>query len=166
MDESALASLAAILWEERRHVERLLYRLVGQQLVLIAGQTRWLGHADADVTAAMTALKDAEVLRAIEVESIAAKLDVTSDVSLAELADAAPEPWSTTLRDHRAALRLLAAEIDTTVAENRRLLKAGAQAVGETLSRLGTFASSYGTYGARGESIHRGDGPSFLDEQA
>lgn len=166
MDESALASLAAILWEERTQLERLLYRLVGQQLILTAGQTRWLGHADTDVTAAMTVLKDAEVLRAIEVESIAAKLGVASDVSLAELAAAAPEPWSTTLHDHRSALRALAVEIDTTVAENRRMLKAGAQAIGETLSKLGTFASGYGTYGARGESIRGGGGPSLLDEQA
>lgn len=166
MDESALASLAAILWEQRRLLERLLYRLVSQQLLLTSGQTRWLGHADADVTTAMTAIKDAEVLRAIEVESLAAKLGVSGDVSLAELAELAQEPWSTTLHDHRSALRALAAEIDATVAENRRLLKAGAQAIGETLSKLGTFASTYGTYGARGQSIRRGDGPTFLDEQA
>ncbi|MBN9610793.1 MAG: hypothetical protein BGO26_16060 [Actinobacteria bacterium 69-20] len=163
MDESALASLAAILWDERREMERLLYCLVSQQLVLTSGQTRWLGHADTDINAALATFRDAEVLRAIEVASIASKLDVSGDVSLAELAELAPEPWSMTLRDHRAALRSLAAEIDTTVAENRRLLKAGAQAIGETLARIGSFSS---TYDARGESVHRGGGPSLLDEQA
>lgn len=163
MDEPALAALAAVLWEERRQLEGLLYRLITQQLVLTSGQTRWLGNADADINSAMTTIRDTEVLRAIEVETIAAKLGTSGDVSLADLAAAAPEPWSTTLQDHRSALRGLAAEIDTTVAENRRLLKAGAQAVGETLARIGSFSS---TYDARGESVHRGQRPSFLDEQA
>lgn len=163
MNDTALASLAGLLWDERSQLERLLYALVSQQLVITSGQTRWLGHCDADVQAAMTTFRDAEVLRAIEVESITTTLGVPANTTLAELAEATDEPWSQTLHDHRTALRGLMSEIDSAVAENQRLLKAGAQAVGETLAQLGTFSS---TYDAHGTSVRRGDGPTFLDEQA
>lgn len=163
MDEGALASLAAILWQERRQLERLLYTLATQQLLLTAGQTRWLGHADTDIEVAASTLRDSEVLRAMEMTVICEKLGVDAEVTLAELALEAGEPWTTTITDHRAALRTLAAEIDAAVAENRRLLKAGAKAIGETLSSLTSFSA---TYDAHGGAVRRGDGPTFLDEQA
>lgn len=163
MDESALTSLAAILWQERRQLERLLYALVSQQLLLTSGQTRWLGHADTDIEVAAATIRDAELLRALEMTTITAKLGVDADATLADIAHAAGEPWSTTLADHRTALRTLTAEIDAAVAENRRLLKAGAKAIGETLANLTSFSA---TYDARGGSVRRDDGPSFLDAQA
>lgn len=162
MDDGALASLAAVLWQERRQLERLLFALTTQRLLLESGQTRWLGHADTDIEASAAALKDSEVLRAMEITSIAERLGVDADASLQDLGQAAGEPWTTTLADHRAALQTLTTEIDQAVAENRRLLKAGSKAIGETLSSLTSFSS---TYDAHGGTVHRGDGPSFLDEQ-
>ena len=163
MDEGALASLAAILWQERRQLEGLLYALTTQQLLLTAGQIRWLGHADTDIEVAAATLRDSEVLRAMEMIAICEKLGVNTEITLDELAHEAGEPWTTTITDHRSALRALAAGIDTTVAENRRLLKAGSKAIGETLSSLTSFSA---TYDAHGGAVRRGDGPTFLDEQA
>lgn len=163
MDEGALASLAAILWQERRQLERLLYALTAQRLIIGAGHTRWLGHADTDVEVAASTLRDSEVLRAMEMTVICEKLGVDAEVTLDELAHAAGEPWTTTLTDHRAVLRALAAEIDAAVTENRRLLKAGAKAIGETLSSLTSFSATYDSHGG---AVRRGDGPTFLDEQA
>lgn len=163
MDEGALGSLAAILWQERRQLERLLYALTAQRLLIGAGYTRWLGHADTDVEVAASTLRDSEVLRAMEMTVICDKLGVDSDITLEELAHAADEPWATTLSDHRAALRMLTAEIQAAVTENRRLLKAGAKAIGETLSSLTSFSSTYDSHGG---TVRRSDGPTFLDEQA
>jgi hypothetical protein len=163
MDEGALASLAAILWQERRQLERLLYALTAQRLIIGAGHTRWLGHADGDIEVAAATLRDTEVLRAIEMTTICDRLGVDPEITLEELARAADEPWATTLAEHRAALRTLAAEIDAAVAENRRLLKAGAKAIGETLSSLTSFSA---TYDAHGGTVRGSDGPTFLDEQA
>ncbi len=163
MNESALLSLASVLWQERQELDDLLYALVSQQLVITAGQTRWLARADAQVETAMTAFRDSEILRSIEVQTAAEHLGLSADASLQDLADACTEPWTTTFSDHRQALRDLTAEIATTVAENQRLLKAGAQAVGETLSRLGNFVSTYDSHGG---SVRSGDTPTFLDEQA
>lgn len=163
MDDRALASLAALLWRERRQLERLAYALTVQRLLLASGSTRWLGHADTDIEVAAATLRDAEVLRAIEMTTITEQLGVEADITLAELAHAAGEPWTTTLGDHRTALIALTGEIDAAVAENRRLLKAGAKAVGETLASLASFST---TYDAHGGTVRGGDGPSFLDAQA
>jgi len=163
MDQGALASLAAILWQERRQLERLLYALTTQRLLLGAGQSRWLGHADTDIEVAASTLRDSEVLRAIEMTVICEKLGVDVDITLDELAHAVGEPWTTTLSDHRIALRTLAAEIDAAVTENRRLLKAGVKAIGDTLASLTTFSATYDSHGG---AVRRGDGPTFLDEQA
>lgn len=161
MDEGALTSLAAMLWSERRQLERLLYALTVQQSLLTAGQSRWLGHVDADIEAAASALRDAELLRAVEMNAITDKLGVGPDISLAELAEQASEPWTSTLSDHRVALRALTSEIDQTVARNRQLLTAGAKAIGETLAGLTSFSTTYDASGG----VRRGDGASFLDEQ-
>jgi hypothetical protein len=163
MDEGALASLTAILWQERRQLERLLYTLTTQRLLLAGGHTRWLGRADADIEAAASTLRDSEVLRAMEMNVICEKLGVHADITLEELALAAGEPWTTALTDHRTALRGLTVEIDAAVTENRRLLKAGAKAIGDTLASLTTFSATYDSHGG---AVRRGDGPTFLDEQA
>jgi len=49
------------------------------------------------------------------------------------------------------------------VTENRRLLKAGVKAIGDTLASLTTFSATYDSHGG---AVRRGDGPTFLDEQA
>lgn len=161
MDDAALTSLAALLWAERRHLERLLYALTTQQLLLTGGHTRWLGHADTDIEAAASAVRDAELLRALDMGGITEKLGVDPDITLAELAERVAEPWATTLTDHRTALRALTAEIDQTVERNRQLLTAGSKAIGETLAKLTSFSSTYDSAG----TVRRDDGPSFLDEQ-
>ena len=162
-DEAALASVAAILWDERQHLEDLLFSLVSEQLVVAAGQTRWLSRADEQIRGAVARLQDAEVTRAVTVSSLARALGVPDDMTLAGLAQASPEPWRDAFTDHRAALRALVAEIDAAVAENHRLLLAGSQAIRDTLDRLGPFA---GTYDSRGGSVRQRTDPALLDEQA
>jgi hypothetical protein len=133
------AAIAAVLWGEREILEQLLYTLVQQQLVLSTGQTRWLNRADAQVRAAVDELRTSEVLRAAEVEALAAALDLPPESTLAELAALAPEPWPPVLTEHRDALRALVAEIDVATQENRRLLQTGASAVLETMERHRTW---------------------------
>lgn len=163
MDSTALSALSALLWEERQQLEKLLFALVTQQLMIKAGQSRWLGRVDEQVLTAMTEYQDAQVLRAVEFAAVAEAAGLSADISLQELADAAGEPWSVTLGEHRTMLRAVASEIDAMVAENRRLLEAGARAVGETLASLAGFST---TYDASGGTRHQGQGLSFLDEQA
>jgi hypothetical protein len=164
-DSDVFADVASVLWTERETLEDLLFRLVELQLVLAAGSTRWLNRVDEQVRAAMERLQHGEVMRSIQVETLAERLNLPPTSTLAELASIAPEPWPLVLTEHRAALRSLVAEIDAVAVENRRLLQAGSKAIRETLERLGEAVAGYD---ATGDAVSYGvTGGSFLlDAQA
>ena len=124
-----LSEFCGVLWREREVVERVLFKVLGQQLVLKAGQTRWLVAANTEIELAVNDLRVIEVLRCAEADRLAEQLDIGHGATLAELAAAAPEPWGSILAEHRDALRDLATEIDRSIRENRALLIDGASAV-------------------------------------
>lgn len=161
--EAAYAAVASILWREREVLERVLFKLTCQQLILRGGEIRWLSPIDDEVRHALSLLKDCEVLRAVEVNELAVRLGVSPDTSLRELAAAAPEPWSTLLTDHREALLTLTGEISATTAENRRILQAGAAAASESLAGVPGATS---TYGADGHAVAGTAIPIMFDHRA
>ena len=140
-----LSEIATLLWRERDVLEDLLYALSVQQLVLDAGDPRWLPRADAAVQSALRAVQEQEIARAGEIEVLVAQVGpsfgVSGDSSLRDLASVAPEPWPTVLDDHRAALCALAAQIDAVTAENRTLLAAGERVTREMVERIGELDS-------------------------
>jgi hypothetical protein len=161
--DAAFAGVATLLWSEREVLENLLHRLVAQQLILRAGQLRWLANADGDVRTALERVHEYDLLRALEVADLTERLAVPEQTSLRELAQLAPRPWKDLLTDHRTALRALQAEITATTAENRRLLQAGADAAYETLSGVGDAPA---TYRPDGRPAGLAAGPVLLDRQA
>lgn len=163
-DNELFAEVAGVLWSERELLEHLLFKLVQEQLVLAAGSTRWLNHTDAELQLALDRVRLGEVARAIQVEALAQQLNRPITSTLAELAAIAPEPWSLVLGEHRSALRALVAEIDAVAAENRRLLHVGANAIRETLDRLGDAVAGYD---ANGSAVRFGSaaGSFLLDAQ-
>ncbi len=164
---AVLGELAAVLWQERELLEDLLYALVQQQRVLSAGEARWLPRADALVAAAARGVQDHEVLRAIEVETLAPTVGLAPTASLLEIANCAEEPWSGVLHEHRAALRGLAAEVEHATAQNRSLLLAGERSTRDALEQAGVLAPaarSTTRYDGRG-TVTRASA-SVLDEHA
>lgn len=109
---TALGDVASTLWRLRELLDTLLFKVVVQRLVLDSGQTRWLVNATRELAAALHEVQAAEVLRAAKVDRLADRLGVAVGSTLAELADAAPEPWATVLHEHRDALRVLVADVD------------------------------------------------------
>lgn len=165
--ETAFARVASLLWHQRELLERLLFTLVSEQFILRAGAVRWLAPADDEVRAAVEELREAEILRAIEVDDLVGRLGVPADTTLRELGEIAPEPWAALLADHRDTLRDLVAEVTATTAENRRLLRSGADAVRDTLGRVGHAVDrTSGTYSANGATVELPIGPVLLDSQA
>jgi hypothetical protein len=120
-----LSEFCGVLWREREVVERVLFKVLGQQLVLRSGHARWLVAANTEIELAVNDLRVIEVLRCAESDALANSLGVAPGATLAQLADSAPEPWGSILAEHRDALRQLAAEIDTAIRENRALLVEG-----------------------------------------
>ena len=104
-----LDEVSAILDRERVLLTRLLER-VAERRRLDTNDT-WRTVADGRVEEVLDELRHVELLRAIEVEVVAAELGMEPSPSLAQLAEAAPAPLDQQLRDQRAALRGLATRI-------------------------------------------------------
>lgn len=156
-----LAEVASILWRERETLELLLFKLEEEQLVLAAGRTRWLAHATREVEVVLDRIRQTELLRATEVDAVAAELGLPPNPSLSALADAAGPPWSDLLRDHRLAFLALTAEITALAEANRDLLTAGQRAAREAML---TVTGSVQTYGRRGATVSAMPAPRLVDE--
>jgi hypothetical protein len=156
-----LTELSSVLWRTRELLELLLFKLEEEQLVLASGRSRWLAHATREVELVLEQIRNAEVLRAAQSQRSAQSLGLPADASLAQLADAAPQPWCDLLRDHRKAFMTLTAEVTQLADANRGLLTTGLRTVRETMM---VVAGSAETYGRRGESVALGHRPRLVDE--
>jgi hypothetical protein len=158
----SLTEVSSVLWRERELLDLLLFKLEEEQLLLAAGRTRWLGHATREVEMVVEEIKKAELTRAIEVQAVADTLGLDGDVSLAGLADKVPAPWGDILREHRAALIGVSAEIQSLAHSNKELLTAGYRAAQQALLSLGE--RDVETYTPDGQSAGRVRGPRLLNE--
>lgn len=161
------SAVVSLLWNEREALETLYFKLLQEQLLLQAGETRWLARADAEVADAIRHMRLSEVLRAAEMERILVGFGLSVDATLAQLAEHATaigaEPWGMVLNDHRAALRSLVTEVLAAGQQVRLLLSAGANSIRETLDAL---TQSVATYNATGAEVERDFGSLLFDEQA
>ena len=159
-----LAEVSGILWKERELLELLLFKLEEEQLVLASGRTRWLAHATREVEFVLEQIRSTELLRAVEVDGVAADLGLGAGPSLSALADAAPEPWGDLLRSHRDAFLALTAEVQAMAEANRDLLESGSRAVREALQGLDRTLSTYTARGRSKVATTGGSRAHFVDE--
>jgi hypothetical protein len=156
-----LAEVASILWREREALELLQFKLEEEQLVLATGRTRWLVHATKEVELILERIRDTELLRASEVDAVAAEYGLPPNPSLTALADAVGQPWADLLREHRRAFLAMTAEITALAEVNRDLLTTGQRAARETLL---TVTGSLQTYGRDGGKTAAAPTVRLLDE--
>jgi hypothetical protein len=145
---AAMEKLSLVLWRERELLEELHYRLEVEQLVLASGRSRWLAHATRDIDALLTTIRETEMLRAVAADEAAAASGMSSNPSLASLAEAAGEPWTTILTEHREAFVSLTNDIGTLADSNRHLISAGYRSARETLMSLGESVDGYAADGS------------------
>ena len=158
----SLTDLSSVLWRSRELLELLLFKLEEEQLLLAAGRSRWLAHATREVEVVLDQIRQTEVARAAYAQAVAGELGLPLEASLGELADAAPDPWSELLHQHRKAFLTLTAEISSMANLNRDLLTAGQRAARETML---AFAGTVETYSAQGQTVFGGvRRPSLVDE--
>lgn len=144
----SLTELVNTLWRQRESLELLLFKLEEEQLLLASGRGRWLGFATREVELVLDRIRQTEVLRAVHSDAVAGALGLPPNSSLAVLADAAPEPWSGMLREHRTAFLVVTAEINALAEANRELLTTGQRAVRETMLAVTGTLQMYGRHGA------------------
>ncbi len=142
--------LSSILWRERDLLELLLFKLEVEQLVLTSGRTHWLAVAAREVETVLHEIRDAELIRAIAVDTVAAGLGLEPNASLRDIAEASEEPWRAIWLDHREAFTTVATQISEMSQSNRVLLTAGYQAAQATLLSLTEKSPTYGADGSMG----------------
>jgi flagellar FlgN protein len=140
----SLTDLSSVLWRARELLEMLRFKLEEEQLLLTADRFRWLAQATREVEAVLEQIRLTEVARAAYSQAVAGDLGLHLEASLAELADAAPAPWSDLLHQHRVAFPVLASEINEMTGAEKDLLSAGQRAARETMLAF------YGTVETRG----------------
>jgi len=125
-----LPEVSTILWRERNLLELLLFKLEEERLVLTAGLSRWLPHANREVDLVIAELRQIEGARTGALDGVAPELGLEPGLTLRELAAAAPPPWDGLLEQHRAAFLTTAREIALLERAHRDLLDLrGAEAV-------------------------------------
>jgi flagellar biosynthesis/type III secretory pathway chaperone len=152
----SMPDLAAILWRQRELLEKLVYRLECEQLLLAAGRSRFLATATGEVEALLEELQVVEMQRASAADTVARELDLEPGATLEELAGTAQPPWTEVLLEHRQALLTVTGELSALAETNKHLMAAGLKAVEQTLAGLGlrhgTASLGYDAHG-RSEMI-------------
>ncbi len=150
----SLPDLAAILWRQRELLERLVYRLECEQLLLASGRTRWLATATSEVEVQLAELAVIEIQRAAAADAACREVGVPEGSTLETLAATTQPPWTGVLLDHRQVLLTLTSELSALAETNKHLMAAGMQAVESTLAQLGYRAGQaddgYDAQGRRG----------------
>ena len=137
-----LEALADLLGRERTLLDVLVYRLVELRALLVSGDGRFLAWAAEEVEDATSAVRAAELQRAMLVADLAETLGASPDtLTLGVLVDLADPPWRALLGDHRTALLALSAEVDDHSSAVRRLAHTTSDAVASRLERVGANGS-------------------------
>lgn len=143
----AMERLSLVLWRERELLDQLHFKLEVEQLVLASGRTRWLANAARDIDTVLATIRETEVLRAVAADEAAASIGMSSNPSLAALADAAEEPWGSILAEHRQSFVSVTADIGALADTNRHLISAGYRSARETLLSMGETTDGYSADG-------------------
>lgn len=133
----SIPDLAAVLWRQRELLERLVYRLECEQLLLAAGRTRFLGLATGEVEQLIDELAVVELQRAAVADRVCAEAALEPGATLEDIAAAVQPPWTEVLVEHRHALVTLTNELSVLAETNRHLMSAGMKAVESALANLG-----------------------------
>ena len=123
--DSPLGDLTRVLWQQRRHLERLRYLLQVQELILGGGDDAMLQYAVNDVQHMLTTVGEIEAGRRELTAEIGISMGLDADASLEDLINRAPEPYEQILAEHRDAFLVLVTDITTVSLNGRDQLQRG-----------------------------------------
>lgn len=145
--------LSMQLWRERELLEMLLFKLEEQELLLLAGRSRWMQFATREIEQVLERLREAGIGRVVEAEVVADEWGAPEGSGIRELIQCAPsEAWREVLSDHLRVMTQLTGEIGNLRDSNSQQLRAVLRATQETLAGLGQDAGEYTTRGDRATS--------------
>lgn len=131
------SDLSTSLWQERRELELLLFKLETQRLHVLAGNLKWLHFVSSEIESVLDRLRFDALARSVESAAVAAEWGLPAHATLAELIAGAPGgPWAEILREHLVTLRDLLRQLSEAALDGERLLR--------TLSATGPPGASPG----------------------
>ena len=139
----SLDALSRQLWKQRETLEVLLFKLEEERLITTTGSSRWLPRATRELEAVIAQAQTMELERSMESEAVAVDLGLEPEASLAEIAEAAEEPWATLLTQHGEALIAMTTEIADISRANQEVLNSLQRATQETLMSMQGFDETY-----------------------
>ncbi|MCP3854990.1 MAG: flagellar protein FlgN [Actinomycetia bacterium] len=161
-----LGRLARLLWQHRRLLEDLQYRLEVQNLLLLAGREQWVARVTGEVQETIDHISENEVLRAALVDQLAPQLGLEPGASLQDLANRAPEPWNMILEDHRISFLTSVERIDELSKSARQVLREGLDRTRSMLTSLTNEGPPALSYDATGRSVSSTSRPVLIDHEA
>ncbi len=162
--DQTLNEVSTVLWRERQLLDLLLFKMQEEQLILAAGKTRWLPNATREVELVLEKLRAAEILRAVQVDTLAAEIGLEPAPSLRLLADTLPEPWSIIFFDHRQAFLAVTGEIARMAEVNRELIGSHTEATKRVIGWMTGHIGEGTSYTATGTVSRERAGHLLLNE--
>jgi hypothetical protein len=157
-EKRALEELSHKVWEERRIVTYLLFKLTVAKLLLASDERRFVADALTEVDKTVELLRSWEAQRDESLRDLAGiwRLD-PSELSLYELARRSPPPFDYTFSEHLKAFQQLAEEIDEVTEHNRSLAGSNYAEVAHTIEMMtgpppSATTTTYDAYGQLGGS--------------
>jgi hypothetical protein len=116
--------LSAALWQERRQLELLVFRLETQRLHVAAGNMHWIAFTASEVESVLDRLGFETLARTVESATAAAEWGLPAQATLVELVAAAPPgSWPDVLQEHLAGLRELMSRLGAAARANEAELR-------------------------------------------
>ena len=99
-----LGDLSSMLWTQRAQFERVLYLLAVMQALLETDRHGLIEYATSDLEVASDELRQAELVRSVQVQAVADLLQSPDACGINSLIQHSPSPWGVILTEHRTAL--------------------------------------------------------------
>ena len=124
MGRMGAGDLSAALWQERRQLELLLFRLETQRLHVLAGNLKWLGFTASEMESVLDRMRFEALARSVESAAVAAEWGLPAQATLTGLvAGAPPGAWLEVLQEHLEGLRELLQQLGDAARANEDTLR-------------------------------------------
>jgi len=132
-----LQAFSDVLFQERRLLELLLFKLDEERLILEAGETRWLALASREIETVLDELNKVELARSVAFAELAPELGLPANATLATLTAAVPSPWESVFADHHQGMKELMTEVVESARFSETLLREGYDTIVQALEATG-----------------------------
>lgn len=114
--------LGAVLAEQEHALERLLFKLEQEHLLLVTRRVRWMRQSTEEVLTVGKQLEELDGRRRAAVDRIAVAVGLPASATLTELLAHAPEAWASVLTEHRRLMRRGVEQVQDITRRNRQVI--------------------------------------------